>query len=311
MVIDIQRPVRIVRGYGSSYGHFGELIQGEFPDRAGHTTRGLVSTPYPWGASTSYFEPTAASHVTPYPSIKRKAARATALYLAEAGLPAGGRLAIFSTLHEGLGCGSSTADSVASVRAAATAHGRHVDDVTVARIVVEAEEAADGLMFEDRAVLFAHREGRTLEDFGLSLPPMVIVGALIGDPVDTLAMAPAPYCELDIRRFDELLARLRRAVAEQDVVGVAEVATASARINQRHLAMPGYEALESTADACGAPGVVISHSGAVGGVVLDPADNRLQWRIAAVEADLVGAGLRLLTTFITRPANRRTHEVAA
>jgi uncharacterized protein involved in propanediol utilization len=287
-------------GRGSSASHWGEWIQGEFLTASGRRMRALVSAPCPCGVSTATFEVRGdLTDVSVEPAYKSKAAAAARLTLEAYGAGVGGHLTIESTIAEGRGCGSSTADATATVRAVSDALGVEMPSSEIGRIVVLAEKAADGVMFGSSTVLFAQRDGVVLEDFGLCLPPVVVVGALVGDNVDTLALELAPYSEADIARFETLRVRLRAAARDQDVGALADVATTSARINQRHLPLPGYEALEEAADLSGAAGVVISHSGAVGGLIFDPRDDCVDARVRAARFQLDRLGLTVLTTFCT------------
>jgi uncharacterized protein involved in propanediol utilization len=268
--------------------------------------RALVSVRFPCGVSIATFM-LGDEHddVAVLPSHKTKAAMAARLTLETLGAKAGGHLTIQSSIVDSQGFGASTADTTAATRAVANALGVRLPASEIGRIVVMAEKAADGIMFES-TVLFAQRDGIVLEDFGRCLPPVVIVGALVGSNVDTLALEPAPYSRADISRFEMLRVRLRAAARNQDVQALADVATASARINQRHLPMPGFEALEESSDRCGAAGLVISHSGAVGGLIFDPSDPGVDALVGAAQLRLNQIGLTVLTTFSTTQTSLQT-----
>jgi mevalonate kinase len=69
------------------------------------------------------------------------------------------RLRIASDIPMGHGYGSSTADVIASIRAAAAALGTKLLPSAISRLAVAAEIAADAIAFEAEALLFAQREG--------------------------------------------------------------------------------------------------------------------------------------------------------
>jgi uncharacterized protein involved in propanediol utilization len=146
------------------------------------------------------------------PAWRQKARRAAELTVLEIAPGAGGCLEITSDVPLGRGLGSSTSDVLAAIRAVADSFGLVLPPVGVARLAVEAELASDSLMFDHSAVLFAHREGTLIEDFGAELPPLQVLGFGTGGPVDTLAHVPARYSEQELDVFGELRIMLRQAV---------------------------------------------------------------------------------------------------
>lgn len=253
-------------GTGACGAHHGELLQGWFTDSAGDVRPGLVTLPMPGCAVRAVFTPGAAD-VTVAPPDRTKARRAARLAAAAVG-GSGGYLDLHTTVPAGLGMGSSTADVVAAVRAVADAYGVVPSPRTVARIAVAAEAASDPLMFDGRPRLFAHRDGDVLEDLGAALPPLRVLGCLLGRgrPVDTPSVRPPAPSPEDVRFYGDLRDRLRRAVATGDPELLGQVATASSL-----RARPGaeLELLCSVAASTGAVGVQIAHSGNVAGLIFD------------------------------------------
>jgi uncharacterized protein involved in propanediol utilization len=142
-------------------------------------------------------------------------------------------------------------------------------------------------MFGPQTVLFAHREGKILEDFGSELPPMVIVGCNTdGDGVSTLALRPAKYTRAEIDVLGQLRAQLRAAIRQRDLEAVAYVATISAQINQRHLALRAFNELEAVRRRSGALGLQIAHSGTVAGLIFDPDSSSVETRAADASLEL-------------------------
>ncbi|MBS2539270.1 hypothetical protein KGQ20_41650 [Catenulispora sp. NF23] len=265
-----QSTVRI--GAASAPIHHGEVLQGAFRVD-GRIHRGLVTLPCRLYRAQAKFAPEIADRVRVRPPWRRKALRGAELALREVALLTGerfgGYLEVDSDVPLCRGFGSSTSDVLASIYAVADAFGLVLPRETVARITVEAEGASDSLMFEQTAVLFAHREGELIEDFGAELPPVHVLGFGTGDPVDTLSFTPARYDTAELDRFDELRSMLRHAVAAQDAALMGEVATASTRINQKHLPIPHLEAVCAAATEVGAVGVHTAHSGDIGGLMFD------------------------------------------
>ncbi|MFI9206063.1 GHMP kinase [Streptomyces sp. NPDC053048] len=299
-------------GAGYAPCHHGEILQGVFLDGDGRRCAGLVTLPMAGPGSSAEFvrrPGTAPEALTVVPAGRTKAARAAALAVAEcaerAGRPpCGGELRLSGDIPVGLGMGSSTSDVIAAVRAVADSYGMRPAPGTVARLAVRAESACDPLMLDGRPVLFAQREGRVLEVLGPALPPLVVVGCALGGgaPVDTLSLPvrePGEADADDVRACERMRTRLRRAVATGDVQLLGQVATASARRGQRVLGHPEFDALTAIARRVGAAGVQIAHSGAVAGVLFDPAVPGLRHRVRSCLRALDVHGIPATRTFTT------------
>ncbi|MEU1372392.1 GHMP kinase [Streptomyces triculaminicus] len=298
-------------GTGYAPCHHGEILQGVFLDGDGDGRRcaGLVTLPMAGPGSSAEFVrlPGAAPQaLTVVPADRTKAARAAALAVAECAQrtgqpPCGGELRLTGDIPVGLGMGSSTSDVIATVRAVADSYGLRLTPGTVARIAVRAESACDPLMLDDRPVLFAQREGRVLEVLGPALPPLVVVGCTLGGgaPVDTLSLPVREPGDSDVRAWERMRTRLRRAVATGDVQLLGQVATASARRGQQVLGHPEFDALTVIARRVGAAGVQIAHSGAVAGVLFDPAAPGLRHRVRSCLRALDAHGIPATRTFTT------------
>jgi uncharacterized protein involved in propanediol utilization len=262
--------------------HHGEIIQGAFRVD-GRIRRGLVTIPCELYHSSAVFTPDTSRTVTVRPSWRSKALRVAQFAIREVekivGGRLGGRLEVLSDVPLCRGFGSSTSDVLASIWAVADAFDVRLPRETVAELAVMAETASDPLMFDESAVLFAHREGELIEDFGARLPPMLVLGFSRGNRVDTIAYKPARYSDRELDRFDELRVMTRWAVASQDAVMLGEVATASTWINQDRLPIPYLDSVCVAAREAGALGVHTAHSGSIGGLLFDQNDPELQHRI--------------------------------
>lgn len=280
-----------VAGRASATMHHGEILQGVFRHEGG-LRRGLVTLPCRMHAVRAEFTPNDAGAVTVSPPWKAKARRAAELALTALGIPAGGHLVLSDDVPVGRGFGSSTADVVAAIGAVRDAFARPLSQKEVARLAVQAEQASDAVMFTFSSVLFAHRDGEVIEDFGVPLPPLRILGFSsgasvsagagtgAGTGVDTLALPPARYGPHEIDHFGELRDAFRQAVHAKDVALLGEVATASTRINQEHLPIPRFEQILAVAGEVGATGVQTAHSGDIAGLIFDSADPEIDTRTA-------------------------------
>ncbi|MER6171731.1 GHMP kinase [Streptosporangium sp. NPDC001681] len=284
---------QVLEGLGQAHGHHGELLQGVF-EQGARLHRGLVTLPCPMFATRVRVDLTSREpELSVQPSWKTKALKAARVTLRECGAPLlGGRVTLESNVEVGRGFGSSTTDVTATIRAVLDALEREMSSERVARIAVEAEVAADPLMF-DRMILFAHREGAVLEDFQARMCPVRVLGVSLGDgAVDTLELSPARYDPREIESFRLLRGTLRRAVLTGDLRAIGRVATASAKLNQRFLATPGFAALLSAASGSQAVGVQVAHSGTIAGLLFDPAEREVETRLGEAERHLLDHGFQ-------------------
>ncbi|MBY3517400.1 hypothetical protein HFN76_35710 [Rhizobium laguerreae] len=207
-------------------------------------------------------------------------------------LSTGGELSIKSNIPVGYGLGSSTADVIASIRAAASYHGLSLAPTDIARMAVVAEQASDSTMFDGEAVLFAQREGLVIEGLHGELPAIDLVSANVAPdkPVNTLAFPPARYSTREIEQFRSLRGFLRTAIRGGNAALLGRVATASATINQRHLPQEHFAEIKTIAEKNGAVRIQVAHSGTVVGVMFDPAGAGASKAIATAMIDLLSAG---------------------
>jgi uncharacterized protein involved in propanediol utilization len=292
------------RGTGWAPAHHGEIVQGAFRVE-GRIRRGLVTLPCGLYRSRAAFVPRAGAGVTVAPRWRSKARRAAELAVLELesalGGGLGGELTVDSDIPLCRGFGSSTSDVLAAIRAVTDAFAVPLPRAVVARLAVRAETASDSLMFDESAVLFAHREGAVIEDYGQRLPLVRVLGFGTGERVETVALPPARYSARDLDRFDELRVMLRTAVAARDVALLGEVATASTRINQRHLPIPELARVRAIAAETGAVGVHTAHSGNIAGLLFDVADPDARHRCELAEKLLRGIGFGEQWRFDTEP----------
>ncbi|WP_206795452.1 hypothetical protein [Amycolatopsis sp. MtRt-6] len=279
-------------GTGSAIAHHGEVLQGVFDDGDGLPVHALVTLPLPGLRSVSVFSPDRGRDLRVRPAWKVKALAAAQAALRRLGCDGGGDLEVRSSIAAERGLGSSTADVVSAIEAVAAALGRRIEAEDIARLAVAAERASDGVMFGDRTVLFASREGRVLEDLGKPLPRLEVVSLDIGEGVDTLALEPIRYTRAETETFADLRSLLRKAVGDGSAELVAKVATGSAEINQRYRPHPCFALAAEVAGHSGALGIQVAHTGTVIGLLYDPDARGLPCSlgIAAELIERAGAG---------------------
>lgn len=277
-------------GAGSSFGTFGELIQGALPP---YGRDFLVTFPVArWSHARFRPEPGAALRVEP--ADRTKSATLAARMLASHGLPPGGLLTLRGTLPVGKGMASSSADLVASARAIADAYHLVCEPVEIEDLIRDIEPS-DGVMY-DGAVAFCHREVRLLAAFG-PLPRLTVIGVDEGGVIDTVAFnkVPKAYTLDDMYEYEIMLADAYDAVKSGDAAALGELATRSARMNQRLVPKRLLDPALDLSRRFGALGVVAAHSGTALGVLLsddDPAyDAKLKSLFAACSA--LGAAVQI------------------
>jgi uncharacterized protein involved in propanediol utilization len=242
----------------------------------------LITLPCPNLASRAVFRLTSGGPVRA-DIASPKAVRSAELTLLHLGMDnRGGRLELASDIPRGRGMGSSTADVVATVRAVANAAGRVLPPAEIASIAVAAEIASDSLMY-DRPTLFAQREGIVLESYPCALPPFTLVGGDLCDGtsgVETLSLPQPQHSSWELAGFRVLRGAARRALTTGDTRLLGRVATASARINQRHRPLSRLDEILARYGAWGSLGVQVAHSGTVVGLICPLGDQRTLQRSA-------------------------------
>lgn len=288
---------------GTAIAHHGEILQGVYRPSDGRLYRALVTLPYPQRQAQALFRPLAGAALTVEPVWKTKACEAARLTLHYCGHTTwGGHITITSSTPPCWGFGSSTSDVTATIRAVSMACQQPLAAAEIARLAVAAETASDAIMFEERAVLFAHRAGVVLEDLGGALPALEVVG-INTDPsevgVETLHMPMIRYSTEEQETLRLLVGQLRQAVLHRDLHLIGQVAWRSARLNQRHLPKPSFPALERLVGEVAALGLQVSHSGTIVGLLFDPDDTDKEGKIQDARASLRRLGFAHTWRFCT------------
>jgi L-threonine kinase len=165
--------------------------------------------------------------------------------------------------------GSSSADVAAAIFAVGLALGTKLTPDLVARIAASVEPT-DGIMFPGIA-LMDHREGRILEALGPP-PPVEIIALDFGGTVDTMefnSVDRRPVWRSIGSEVDRALELVKNGLRRGDPESIGEGATISARASQRVIPKPRLPSVLEFAEAVGAVGVNVGHSGTIIGVLLD------------------------------------------
>jgi len=259
---------------GSAFGHAGEFLQGVIGDKDG-LHRILISLPAPELHSNATFKVSGGRELTIIPQWKQKSLKAFQLaWLHFSSTAPRGTLSIQSNIPVSRGMGSSTADCVAAIRAAALFWNCELPQEQIAMLAHRAECFSDATMVEDRLVVFQHCEGRIHEYLEGAIPnlQLLVVEPKVGRrTIDTDLLVRPKYSEAEIRQFSECLVRFRHAVATNDLREIACIARISARINHKYHPKQRAVEIERIAAESNALGVAVAHSGDIQILLFHPA----------------------------------------
>ncbi len=277
-------------GRAEAIGHAGEVLQGAV--RLGDAVEPfLVTLPAPLFRSAATVR--AADGWSVHPGWKTKALRAAQLACERWGQVSPLEILIDSEIPVARGCGSSTADCVAAIRAVANMLGKPVTNSLsheIARLARRAETASDSTMFDCEPLAFLPRRGEVLRRLNFDWPAMHVTVVDLGGPaVDTIECLMPAYSEEEIDEFAWLLDELSSG---QTAETIGRVASRSAWIHQKHRWHPAFDQLHQTAVDRGAFGVALAHSGTVAAVLSDnpvAIQGAVSYRLEGVQhADLAG-----------------------
>lgn len=276
--------------------HAGEILQGAVLESDG-IHRILYSLEAPFFYSRAEIILTPGQPLSIKPEWKRKTFLAVQLLLKHLRMaPPAICIRLTTNIPLEKGCGSSTADIHAALKALLAHLDIALSEEELAQIIVEAEEASDGSILS-RPVIFRHREG-LVHEYLPGLTPSVrvlVVDAQPSETVPTVTMPRARYSEFQLQRFRALIGRLRRAFLDCNSYDLGAVATASARINQEFLPKPHFEEVIALVEREGGFGVAAAHSGTVLSILLpSEADPECRKRVR-LSVELLG--MKVLAEF--------------
>lgn len=264
-------------GVGTAFGTFGELLQGELPEKDGDF---LVTLPVARWTMATFRQDPGRGEIVVRPAHKKKALRLARMIVEETRGAAGGVLNVNSVIPEGKGLASSSADLVATARAVANALDTPMPPARIERLLARIEPT-DGVLYP-AIVAFHHRSVRLRAVLG-ALPAMTVVGMDEGGAVDTVDFnrIPKPYTTADSYEYARLLERLAQAVPRHDLEEVGRVATRSALMNQAVRHKRSLEPMREICREVGGLGVAVGHSGTTLGILLDTRDPSCTHRATA------------------------------
>lgn len=270
--------------------HWGEVIQGPVMFE-GRPHVGLVTLPDPAHYVTAAATPAAhGARISCYPPSKEKALQAAQLVIEKWAPGLGVELKFQSSIPEGVGAGSSTADCTATVYAIREMLGvspSQASELDLLADVFAAEGPCDPLILLDgeTTLLWGSRSGKLLRSYDVPLPPFFALG-FVTDPGRTVStveladeQAQHPATSREIDAFAAVLRDFEHALDARSTRGVAKAAMASGWLNQSRCPIDDWDALVKLSDAVGALGVSCAHSGTAAAFLFDPGTDDLDQRV--------------------------------
>ena len=261
-------------GYGKSCASFGEIIQGRLSDGEDF----LVTLPVElWSRCELRCSAVSGHSVVKsrQPGLSKSVAVAEAV-LKTLGLTNG--LQVGVTIQRDMPCGkglsSSTADMLAVVRAMQDALDIKLSNELISELFARVEPH-EGLHYPG-CVAYNHRQGRLLKVFGYT-PDFQIIAVDAGHKVSTIAYNQGlSFSAEDKLSYDVLYHDLVNAFSRCDDAAIARCATRSAEL---HVGRTGNRLLADllrVADKLALAGVIATHSGTCGGLLLAGNHNVIQ-----------------------------------
>ncbi|WP_166705516.1 kinase [Bacillus albus] len=261
-------------GTGTSFGTFGELLQGVHAD---NNLDFLVTLPIK-RYSRVEFAPDLSEELKVIPEFKQKSALLAVRLLKYFNLPLGGTLTIKSDLPTGKGLASSSADLVATARAIESSYAIAIP-VTLLQKFMGEIEPTDGVMYPG-VVSFYHRKVELGEMLG-PIPPLTILAIDEGGEVDTIEFNKLRkvFTLEEKLEYTQLVNRLKVALQEQDVRTIGEVTTRSAIMNQSRQKKRYLNHFLQLSDQYDALGIVVAHSGTFIGLLLWQEEEEYKYKL--------------------------------
>ncbi|WP_066501822.1 kinase [Abyssisolibacter fermentans] len=251
-------------GEGSSFGTFGELLQGVLCDNGKNF---LVTFPIKSFSRATLVFKSSIKTLTVHPSYKTKSLRLAKMLMTYFGIPVKGRLIIDSDIEVGKGLASSSADLVATARSIESCFGINISNELLQSFMNKIEPS-DGVMYPG-VVSYYHRDAKLIEFLG-ELPPITILGIDEGGNVDTIEFNKTlkPFSERENMKYQELLHEISNAVKNQDLDTIGRISTESAFLNQKVMPKKHLHFMNSLCQEINGLGIIISHSGTCIGIML-------------------------------------------
>lgn len=169
----------------------------------------------------------------------------------------------WSDLDIAKGMGLSTADVLAGIRAVADAVGEDLDVATQGELAARVE-SSDGSMYPGIAAV--NQQTCELVRVWDWYPEFVIVMLVPQDIFDT-PLIPFAGQETLADDYEDVLAKMDRAIANRSIVDFAAQSTRSASLNQRYQVNPYSGKLSQRLEEFEALGVNVGHTGTICGLL--------------------------------------------
>ncbi|WP_231495879.1 kinase [Paucisalibacillus sp. EB02] len=272
------RNMDLLVGHGSSFGTFGELLQGVLEETPADF---LVTFPIDLYSYAAFTVSQNTDDLSVIPAEKKKSVKLAKLILNHYGLPLRGELKIRSDIPIGKGLASSSADLVATARAIENCYDFVIPKEQLEKFLYDIEPG-DGVMY-DGIISFYNREVKLIKYLG-SLPSLVIVGFDEGGMVDTSEINnnPKPFTLLEKKEYKTLLIQLEHAINSRNLKQVGEVSTKSAILNQKLIPKKHLDSFVEICKAVDGLGVVVAHTGTYIGLLLSSEDRRYSSQLEQV-----------------------------
>ncbi|TAK77350.1 MAG: kinase [Gammaproteobacteria bacterium] len=266
-------------GVGSASGKFGELLQGELPEKDSHF---LVSFPISHFSIARFSYLNSDKNITIFPPHKIKSITLAKKIMTYFGLSQGWQLTIFSQIAEGKGLGSSTADLVACARAITNAVRMHLPMKVFLKFLKEIEPS-DGVMYEG-AVCFYHRKVRLHSRLNC-FPNLMIAGMDEGGSIDTVKFNQElrSYTLKERKEYAVLLDEIISATKNSNIKKIGAISTRSAILNQQINPKRNLDYFINICNTIEGIGVISAHSGTYIGIILDKNDQSYFEKLVFIE----------------------------
>jgi uncharacterized protein involved in propanediol utilization len=285
---------------GVSFGSYGELLQGIFPD---DDREFLVTLPIDRYAVAHFFPRESGGPLEVFPGWKTKSLQVASLLLRNRSRRIGGQLYLASEIPCGKGLSSSSADLVATARAIESYLKTRIPLDELCQSLSQIEPT-DAVMFCE-SVTYCHVKGALFERLG-TLPRVTILSLDEGGCMDTLECHRRGTSVLPERRreFGALLERLRSGFQRNALQEIAAVSTRSAYINQETNPKRHLERVHSICERTGGAGLVTTHSGTCLGILYDGARPGREADIARAAAELRTYGRVDIHSTVAQPVEQ-------
>lgn len=150
-------------------------------------------------------------------------------------------------------------------------------------------------------------DGAVFDVLGAEYPALAVLAVAVL-PLHPVAAAafPAPrYDTIEIEMFRTLRCLLKNAIRDADPSLLGQIATVNARIHQRRLPKPRFDALLNVAASFGACGVAVGHGGSGAALIFDPRMHALDWSVQGATRALRELGICSTAGDLARSAQER------